>query len=127
LVKCSLDSRFARARAESGVGIEALAAALKASQQSPHELSQYHIELAKALLAADQPEAALAEVETILRVIPTHPRANLQAAEILAQLGRSEDVLRHLGIYLEVMRRADPGHPGIQTARQLAERYAMAN
>lgn len=127
LIEGGLDCRIARAAGRPAEAVDALAKAIESAQQSPHELEGFRLELARARLAAGAPEQALSDVEQILRVVPTQPRANLLGAQILAELGRSEEALRNLSIYFEVMGRADDDLPELVEARQLARRFAVAN
>ena len=127
LIECTIDTRLARAAGNPAETLEPLAAAIELSQQSPHKQEPFRLELAKARRTAGQNEQALAELEKILHVVPSQPRANFLAAQVLADLGRSEDALRHLSIYFEVMSRADDDHPELAEARQLARRFTVAN
>jgi tetratricopeptide (TPR) repeat protein len=114
-------ARFGRAKSDPESGLQELREAIGASRLSPHELSSYRVELAENLLAAGRPDEALEVTYAHLRVIPTSPSMNLVAARACVELGRNEQALEHLQVFLEVMRSADEGHPRVTEARRMLQ------
>jgi tetratricopeptide (TPR) repeat protein len=114
-------ARFDRAAGIPADGIEALAKAIDVATLSPHELAYPVHELAMTYLEAGQLQQAAEAAQSILEVIPTAPGLNLVAAKAHAAAGNRDAALGLLQTYLDVMRNADPGHPGVTEATALVE------
>lgn len=114
-------SRFDRAAGVPANGIARLEESIAASEFSPHELVWPIRELALAYLDSDQPAEAAATAQRILEEIPTAPELNLVAAKALAAEGNREAALGLLQTYLDVMRKADPGHGQVAEATALVQ------
>ncbi len=127
LAEALLRSHFARATGSPETGIEMLAARLNESSKSPHQLEDYRYELALTYFEAGQFQNAIDECAKLLRVITRHPRTNLLAAKAHNELGNTEDALSHLGVYLDVMKRADKDFPGVADARRLLKKLSSAS
>lgn len=87
----------------------------------PHEISYWRHDLAKVYFLGGEYDRAQEQLELVLAHLPQFPYSNLLLAKVHAKLGRHEMALNHLAIYLQVMRFADEGHPGVQMAHELYE------
>lgn len=117
-----VNARFARAQGRPEEGIEELATAIADSDASPHRLAFFRYHLALGQYDAGLYEDAAATAMTALEKIPTLPNLNFVAAMAKVKLGEREEALDHLRVYLEVMRRADEGHPGVARATRMFKR-----
>ena len=64
-------------------------------------------------------DRCLAQVEIGTQKIPDFPFLNLLGAQVSDKLSRHEQALDYLARYMQVMRHADEGHPGMKRAKEL--------
>jgi tetratricopeptide (TPR) repeat protein len=127
LARGSLESSLARAEHRPADAVTALAAAIDMSKQSPHELVNLRLELARAALDAGDYDRAQAAARRVLDDIPRQPRAQLTAALAAAGLGRADEALQYLGLYADTMINAESDHPEVREARALMQQFSVAN
>jgi tetratricopeptide (TPR) repeat protein len=94
---------------------------LDESDWPPHEMAFWRHDLAKIYFLGGEYDRAQEQLELVLASQPQFPYSNLLLAQLHAKLGRHEQALDHLAIYLNVMRFADEDHRGMQQARELYE------
>jgi tetratricopeptide (TPR) repeat protein len=116
LLRAALDQARGRAFEDEA---KTLAERLDKSHLPPHELASWRCGLARVYYKAGEYDKSLAQVASVEAEIPDYPFMNLVGAQASDKLGHSEKALNYLSRYMQVMRHADEGHPGMKRAKEL--------